>query len=270
MPLVAPTPLPRARDVLPARPTIDAGSLDEAHATISELFCEHRLDASAAADVRMRLRSLHAGPVGVDLLDYGAEVRISPHELGDFHLVQIPLAGRASLQVGDVLVETAPGSATLPPVDRPCVMRWSDGAPHLILYVRRDELRRAAERAYDLERPEALRISPRMDLTTPAGQAFVRSVLELHDALEQEGADGTYGRTLASELVLMRLLGAVDHSLRTSLDGWQQSAAVAARAAATRSRGASRRSSRSSPTSRSACSTSRSGSACRCAPCRST
>ena len=56
----------------------------------------------------MKLRSLHRGDVGIEFLDYGADVRIEPEGLQDFHLVQIPLAGHASMQVGATTVESSP------------------------------------------------------------------------------------------------------------------------------------------------------------------
>lgn len=67
----------------------------------------------------MKLRSLHRGAVGIDFLDYGAEVRIDPEGLENFWLVQVPLAGRARMQVGSNIVESNPRVAVHP----------SDGPP---------------------------------------------------------------------------------------------------------------------------------------------
>jgi hypothetical protein len=123
------------RDVLRGSPTVITSDVDDAHAKIAELFCRHRLTPQAPGrSLEMKLRSLHRGDVGIDFLDYGAEVRIDPEGLENFLLVQVPLAGRARMQVGSNIVESSPRVATIPPMERPFSMVWDLGAPHLIVY----------------------------------------------------------------------------------------------------------------------------------------
>ncbi|UOQ60056.1 hypothetical protein MUN76_13570 [Leucobacter rhizosphaerae] len=117
--------LPRADELLSSRPTLRAETVDEAHETISALFCEHALAPIERSEVRMQLRSVHDGGVGIELLDYGRAVRIAVDRgLEDFHLVQIPLSGRATMHVGNAVVDSSPQVATVPPIDREFVMRW--------------------------------------------------------------------------------------------------------------------------------------------------
>ncbi|VXC36902.1 AraC family transcriptional regulator [Arthrobacter sp. 9V] len=168
-----------ARDVLRGQPTMATSNVDEAHAKIAELFCSHELAPRTRASLMdMKLRSLHRGDVGIEFLDYGADVRIEPEGLQDFHLVQIPLAGHASMQVGASTVESSPRMATVPPINRPFSMSWDGGSPHLIVYVRRSAVERVAGQLYG---DSAVDLGYGMDLSGAAGRAFLRAVVELHD-----------------------------------------------------------------------------------------
>lgn len=224
MTLSAPARLPRPTDVLANRQGTRAGDVDEANELISELFCAHAL-TPLDKGVQLTLRSAHAGPVGLDLLSYRESVRIAPVGLGDFHLVQIPLRGRARMTVGSTAVESSPHRATVPPTDREFVMEWREDTPHLIVYVQRDELLRVAADMWNLDDVSSLRLAPAVDLGTPSGQAFLRSVLEFHDIVD--AADGPHSeltRRLAGELMISRLLMAVDSSVTRSLGGWSATA----------------------------------------------
>lgn len=227
MQLSPPVSMPRASQILRSRPTVQAASAEEAHATIARLFCEHRLDPVRGREVRMHLRSAHTGGVGIEMLDYGAPVRISPVGLESFHLVQIPLAGRAQMQVGNAHVHSSPAVATVPPIDRDFSMRWDAGAPHLIVYVRRDQLLAMGTRVYGDVEAGGLRLAPLLRLDTDAGQSFLRAVFELHDALQLTSASGVYARSLAAETVVARLLLAVETTVSRSLDVWTMPASSA-------------------------------------------
>lgn len=124
MTIVAPVTMPRAGQVLTSRTGLTSPDVAEAHATVSELFCEHRLTALTREGVQMRLRSAQEDGVGVVLLDYGDPVRITPVGLESFHLVQIPLSGHARMTVGNAEVESSPHVATLPPIERDFSMVW--------------------------------------------------------------------------------------------------------------------------------------------------
>ena len=205
--------LPRADQVLSSRRTVAHDDVDQAQATISDLFCRHTLTPLERDPVRMRLRSAHLATSGVEYLAYGGSVQISPVGLNDFHLVQIPLAGRATMTAGGVEVESSPLTATVPPLDQDFVLRWDAGTPHLIVYVARDELLRVAASLRGHDEPVGVTVSPRLRLDTPEGSRFLRAVAELHDALQQpEGTDDYAGR-LAAELMIIRLLQSIEHTV---------------------------------------------------------
>lgn len=198
------------RDVLRGRPTTATKDVDEAHAKIAELFCSHELaPRTRTAAVDMKLRSLHRADVGIEFLDYGADVRIDPEGLQDFHLVQIPLAGHATMQVGSTIVESSPTMASVPPIDKPFSMSWDGGSPHLIVYVRRPALERVAGQLYG---DGAVDLGYGMDLSGGAGRAFLRAVVELHDDMISRPASAApvFVQGLLTDSMVSRLLMAME------------------------------------------------------------
>ncbi|MGO4583704.1 AraC family transcriptional regulator [Arthrobacter sp. 2RAF6] len=203
------------RDVLRGLPTVAATDVDDAHEKIAKLFCGHDLvPRTRGTSVDMKLRSLHRGDVGIEYLDYGADVRIDPQGLESFHLIQIPLEGHARMDVGSSTVDSSPRVATVPPVDRPFSMAWDQGTPHLIVYVRRLALATIAEQVYGEAASKALDLGYSMNLATAAGRAFLRSVVELHDDMISETpvAAPVFVRNLLVDTMLSRLLLAMDHT----------------------------------------------------------
>ena len=214
------------RDVLRGRPTVATSDVDDAHEKISNLFCSHDLvPQTRGTTVDMKLRSLHRGDVGIEYLDYGAEVRINPQGLESFHLIQIPLTGHARMDVGSNTVESSPRMATVPPLDRPFSMVWERGTPHLIVYVRRLALAAVAEQVYGEAAGRAMDLGYSMNLTAEPGRAFLRSVVELHDdmiRLPQASAPAFVQRLLA-DTMMSRLLMAMDKAPATDTERNQES-----------------------------------------------
>src|SRR5690606_25767638 len=81
--------------------------LDEARTEVTARFCPHELRLTAPGG---RLDLVHnAVSVGQDVqlhfMRYGDGVRITPGCFEDFYLVQIPLSGRAVVQIGERTVQ---------------------------------------------------------------------------------------------------------------------------------------------------------------------
>lgn len=213
---MVPEPLPvslPARQVLSRHETVTAGDRDAAHAHVSRVFCDHGLEVlEGRGRLSMTLRSRHDGALGLDLLDYGATVRISPQAMEDFHLVQIPLSGRAEMTIGAQTFHSDSGTASVPPIERGYSMVWHKGTPQLILYVRRDELVRVAGHVFGNAAAGGLLLAPTLSLATPAGAAFLASVHAYHHDVNGSGAalDNAYARRLVQESLLARLLLAVE------------------------------------------------------------
>ncbi|MGC5171740.1 AraC family transcriptional regulator [Micromonospora sp. DT81.3] len=218
--------LPQADDVLSSRDTVARDDVDDAQATISDLFCTHVLRPLGRDPVHLRLRSAHLATTGIEFLDYGGPVQISPVGLNDFHLVQIPLTGRATMSAGRVEVESSRHVATVPPIDRDFVLRWDAGTPHLIVYVGRDELVRVAAAMYGLAEPPQLTVAPQLNLDTIDSLRFLRAVVELHDTLQQPVGTDDYAGKLAAELMIIRLLQSIEHSLGGRPKAWATASTV--------------------------------------------
>ncbi len=210
------------RDVLRGRPTVATKDVDDAHQKIAELFCSHDLvPQTRGHSVDMKLRSLHRGDVGIEYLDYGAEVRINPEGLENFHLVQIPLAGHARMSVGTNTIESSPSTATVPPIDRPFSMAWDSGTPHLIVYVKRLALASVAEQLYGDSPRNGAELGYAMDLTGSPGRAFLRSVVELHEDMISKSSTTApaFVQKLLVDTMLSRLLMAMDYTLVEGKEG---------------------------------------------------
>lgn len=179
---------------------------------IAELFCAHKLvPQGPGRSLDMKLRSLHRGEVGIEFLDYGTEVRIDPEGLDNFILVQVPLAGRAVMQVGPSVVESSPRIATIPPMERPFSMVWDRGTPHLIVYASRPALAAVAEKLYGGTAFEDVDLGYSLDLGSSSGRAFLRSVIELHDDMITASTGAPpYMHRLLADTMLSRLLIATD------------------------------------------------------------
>lgn len=214
------------RDVLRGRPTVAITDVDEAHQKIAELFCRHDLVPQPhATSVDMKLRSLHRGDVGIEYLDYGADVRINPEGLESFHLIQVPLAGHARMDVGTTTVDSSPKTATVPPIDRPFSMAWDSGTPHLIVYVRRLALASVAEQLYGEDAQRSMDLGYSMDLTNATGRAFLRSVVELHDDMinQPQPAAPAFVQRLLQDTMMSRLLMAMDKNAAPEADRNEES-----------------------------------------------
>ncbi len=78
---------------------------------VARIFKPHllRLHGTSAA-LRARMHHLRQGnaSASVNRLEYGAEVEIDPDRLDDFFLVQIPVAGHASIECGNSRFNSSP------------------------------------------------------------------------------------------------------------------------------------------------------------------
>ncbi|GAA1498067.1 AraC family transcriptional regulator [Paeniglutamicibacter kerguelensis] len=213
--------MPSPSSVLDGLPTLQTPDPHEAQQRISQLFCEHTLQPiSGRGNVKLNLRSTGAG-FGVHLLDYGTAVRISPAALKTFYMVQVPLAGSAQLRTPDSTIESTPNLASVPPIDHDFSMTWQAGTPQLIVTAPRELLSDAAAALYGARLEGPLKLANSMDMATPEGRSFLRSVFEYHDLLNTPGAaPAPYARRLHEEMVLARWLMAVKSNFSTALSQW--------------------------------------------------
>ncbi|MBP2327877.1 AraC-like DNA-binding protein [Kibdelosporangium banguiense] len=163
--------------------------VDEARELVTRAFCTHQLlplDGHGVLDARFH--SVRLGDVGLNYLDYGAEVRIAPGQLQDFFLVQMPLAGHAEIICGKDSVLSDPLMASVPAPDRDLVMRWSANNPQLIVWIDREALERHLSKMLGRPLAQPLRFDLGMDMTQQAIRSW-RNVVELmRSEIDMDGA----------------------------------------------------------------------------------
>jgi AraC-like DNA-binding protein len=150
---------------------------DAVRAGVARIFKPHLLRLhGSGADLQARMYHLRQGDASVNRLEYGAEVEIDPNRLDDFFLVQIPVAGRASIACGNRRFESTAHAASLVSPTLPLHMRWHTGNAQICVRFERRMVEQhcAAHLGHALEEP--LEFEPELRLDTPAGQYFLRLV----------------------------------------------------------------------------------------------
>ncbi|MFI0418897.1 AraC family transcriptional regulator [Spongiactinospora sp. 9N601] len=178
------------------RPVFASSDLDEVRDEVGRIFCPHKLDlAGAASLLSARFNSVGLGSVRISYLDYGADVRIEPGDLGTFFLVMIPLAGRSLIRGGDQEIVSTPEIAALPSPTRHLDMRWAAGTPQLIVKFERTAIECALEQLLGepLDRPIVFDLG--VDLTAGWARAW-RGMADLI-VREAEHDDGLTAQPLA-------------------------------------------------------------------------
>jgi len=146
--------------------------LDEARDRVARVFCPHRLETiGARARLAARHHHLRGERLSLNYIEYGARALIDPGELGSFYLLQIPLAGGASIRNGrDSYLSNAGAAAVLNP-HRATRMVWEAGTRQVLVQIKRDALNDHA--ASHLGRaPGLLTFDGPLDVTRPEGAAL--------------------------------------------------------------------------------------------------
>lgn len=165
---------------------------------VARIFKPHLLRLhGTGANLQARMHHLRQGTgASVNRLEYGADVEIDPDRLDDFFLVQIPVAGHASIRCGNRRFESSPQAASLVSPTLPLHMRWHAGNAQICVRFERDVVEQhcAAHLGHSLDEP--LEFEPELRLDTAAGRYFLRLV-----------------RLFAEELTLARQLDGSLHPL---------------------------------------------------------
>lgn len=164
---------------------IKTRDLNEAREAVARAFCPHELSlASARGQLDVVHNGVRLGDVGLNYLRYGDEVRINPGLLHDFYLVQVPIAGRAVVRVGDTTVKSDRNCASLPSPSEPIDMMWSDGCEQMIIYLDRRAVERFASAREPGQEPKEIIFDPAVDTHRPAVRSWLRIVGLLRDEIE--------------------------------------------------------------------------------------
>jgi len=188
----------------------------QARAAVGTVFKPHRLTIGGT---RLAARLHHAplGAVSLNRLAYGAEVDIDPGPMGDFLLVQMPLAGQADIACGTQhILSDADTASVLTPAD-PVRMRWSADSDQLIVRVELSALERVCA-AYLGHRPDQpLRFALGMAWRRQAGWYQLMHYLADTLALSPEAARHPLTACQLEQLVIGTLLTVQPHSLSDAL-----------------------------------------------------
>ncbi|MEU7893397.1 AraC family transcriptional regulator [Nonomuraea sp. NPDC049152] len=182
--------------LLSNRPVFASTDLDEVRDEVAKVFCPHRLDlAGSEVPLSAQFNSVQFGSVRVSYLDYGADVRIEPGDLGTFFLFMLPLAGRSLIRGGGTEIVSTPSTAALPSPERHLDMRWAAGCPQLLVKFERSSIERSLEQMLGepLDRPLIFDLG--VDLAAGWARAW-RSMVDLI-VREAEHDDGLAVQPLA-------------------------------------------------------------------------
>jgi AraC-like DNA-binding protein len=155
---------------------VDTRDVDEARATIGEIFCPHFLMVSG--DARQNFHARHSlmkeTGYSINLVSYGTEVDIDPGELSHFFLLQIPIKGEALVRCGtSEALAVAGKSATLLSPTLSTRMRWKEACEKLIVLMERAPVEDYLEKLTHAK-AGSIEFDPSIDLASPVGQGILR------------------------------------------------------------------------------------------------
>lgn len=184
--------------------------LDETREQIARIYKPHDLSVIGSRQ-RLRARMHHRalGPsVSLNRLAHGAAVRIDPDRLDDFFLVQMPLAGEATVWHQDARHRCAKGEATVISPQDAVRMEWSGDCDQFMLRVDRRRLEHVAAAIGGSEPAATLRLAPRLDLRQGSGAHWWQLMHYLAALLQPGGehpASGLHTAMLEDHVLAMLL-----------------------------------------------------------------
>lgn len=217
LPPTAPATAPLAGALLhdTARLVFDSDDLDTTRAHVSAVFKPHRLTLHGNA-LHARMHHAPLGAVSFNRLAYGGDVTIDPGPLGDFLLVQMPIAGEADIHCGGQHIVSDPDLASVLTPSEPLRMRWSADNDQLIVRIERSALERVCAAYLGRKPVQPLRFQLGMDWRTAGWQALVQY---LADMLRLAPSIAVHPLTACQleQFVIGALLTSQPHSLSDAL-----------------------------------------------------
>lgn len=152
--------------------------LDEARASVSRKFCDHRLNlVNRGATLDVVHNAVRGRNMSVNYLAYGTDVLVSPGYLAEFYLFQLPLTGRARIEHrGDAMTARA-GTGTMLNPDRTARLQWDGTCRQLLFQIDRAHLDSVARAFTGAPLPGPIRFDTAVDFSTPPGQQIRRSFM---------------------------------------------------------------------------------------------
>lgn len=192
--------------------------LDEARERVAAVFCPHRLETlgpSGKFDACHHHLSGHG--LSLNYIEYGATTLIAPGELGEFYLLQIPLAGSAEITHGRRTYVSTPDCAAILNPHLPTRMTWAEGTRQVLVQVSRQAMQDQLARLLGQPTDNPLTFDGPLDLTSGPGAALRRLVLWLvaeADAGTPPIGQGLMARQIESTVLAGLLEARQDHQDR--------------------------------------------------------
>jgi AraC-like DNA-binding protein len=208
---------------------VSTTDLDAAREEVARVFCPHVLTPTRQkSKIDVVHNGYRFGNVGLNYIRYGDEITITPGQLADFYLVQIPLAGKAVVNAGSHTVFADRHVASIASPDDFVDMVWSDGCEKLIVYLDRNAVETAAaalER--DVERT-AVRFNPAMQLDSPPIRSWLRLIRFLSDEIEDNGVllDSPLMAAHIEDTVISGLLASQESNVVAGHERWVGNRAI--------------------------------------------
>jgi AraC-like DNA-binding protein len=199
----------------PERQLFASRDLAQTRSMVGQVMKPHDLHVHGASQqVNARMHHMAFGGVSLNRLKYGADVDIEPGPLEDFYLIQMPLAGHASIISGAQQVDSDPDVAVvISPADA-TVMRWSPECDQLMVRIDRLLVERAIGALSGRLDPEAVRFQLGFRWRDCAPWRCL--VQYLSDCASQPFDALQYRLMVAhiEQLVVSTLIGAQPHDMR--------------------------------------------------------
>lgn len=127
-------------DLLTNHELFHSDDVDFVRAEVAKVYCDHKLTPVKGNSLRARHHRAKIADVSLNYMQYGAEVDITPGELNDFFLIQLPLAGFAEINSGNQTVISDESAASIPAPDEHLSMRWSEDCEQLLVQISRNAI----------------------------------------------------------------------------------------------------------------------------------
>jgi AraC-like DNA-binding protein len=164
---------------------LSSSDLDETRQLVTEVFCAHRLAIAGTGALDYRHGHLRTGHLSFSQIGYGAEVAIDPGELGEFYLVQLPLAGRDLQCINGHELCSDHRRGTVHAPGEALQMRWSGDCRKLVVRFDRQALEQHAAGLFGRSLHQPLRFHPSMNLDHPACLAWHNTARHMFSELQR-------------------------------------------------------------------------------------
>ena len=197
----------------------ETDNLDCAREKVAQKFCNHRLDIIGNGSSFHAAHHYAPGAmISLNYIAYGADVLIDPDELDNFYLIQIPIAGGASVQNGRWKFDTGSHTASVLNPHWVTRMRWWQGCQQLLVQIHKAPFLDFAERYLGRSLASPISFEPVIDLTRPEMDAWRAQMMALVHAADGSDASPTLTSALCEQQLLEAFVRHQPHDMSDFVD----------------------------------------------------